>query len=272
MSKQYSVPQLYFDGQMIDVLWDNIDSCVEWFEIHLGWKVKMKENWKVDPRCIEGQMIQMDYGTWLITYLTTIKLPHHFADRGTEQGNVRLCFRVKNLDTLHQAFIERDMKVSSIYDGPKTKYFDVWATSEGIRLTLQEDSSVSSSDVLPSWVRVGVTNLENSIKWYEKFMGMRLVELNSENQFAIMSLKMNHSEDESLWVIEQNPNVSSTVKVSDQVQPFCWIQNREHFFEYRQYLINQGIDTSEIGGFITQGMVSFHFYDLDGNRFNVSSM
>lgn len=26
-----SVPNLYFDGQFIDVLWDNHDNCVKWF-------------------------------------------------------------------------------------------------------------------------------------------------------------------------------------------------------------------------------------------------
>lgn len=272
MVNKYRLPLLYFDGQMIDVLWDNIDNCVEWFEEQFDWKVIRKEDWKVDPRCEAGKMHQLDYGTWIITYKANTKLPHHFADRENVDGNVRLCFRVNNLESIHQAYGKKGIKVSSIYDGPKTKYFDIWATSEDIRLTLQEDPSVLDTQILPSWIRVGVASLQDSIKWYQHYMGMSIVEYDNENQYAIMSLKMNHSEGESLWVIEQNPNISSTAKVSNQVQPYCWIHNREEFFEYHQYLISEGIDTSEIGGFITQGMVNFHFYDLDGNRFNVSSM
>lgn len=136
MSTNSSMPKLYFDGQFIDVLWDNHGNCVDWFGRYFGWKVKMQENWKVDPRCIEGKMTQMDYGTWLVTYLTNSKLPHHYAERGTVESNIRMCFRIQDLKKIHQIFSDDGIRVSPIYDGPKTKYFDVWATPEGIRLTL----------------------------------------------------------------------------------------------------------------------------------------
>lgn len=212
------------------------------------------------------------YGTWLVTYLTNSKLPHHYAERGTVESNTRMCFRIQDLKKIHQIFSEDGIRVSPIYDGPKTKYFDVWATPEGIRLTLQEDLSVPSSELLPSWIRVGINNLEESVKWYEENMGMKVVEYDNKNQFVIMSLKLNHSEEDSLWVIEQKPEGTYTGKVDGQVQPSCWIKDREDFFKYHQYLIDRGVETSEIGGFLTKGMVSFHFYDIDGNRLNVSSM
>ncbi|GIP18120.1 hypothetical protein J40TS1_37620 [Paenibacillus montaniterrae] len=272
MSTNSSVPTLYYDGQFIDVLWDNFGNCVKWFEQYFGWKVKMQEDWKVDPRCLEGKMTQMDFGTWLITYLTNSKLPHHFVDRGTVESNIRLCFRTRNLESMHNTLSLDGIRVSPIYDGPKTRYVDIWATSEGIRLTLQEDLAVPINELLPSWIRVGVNNLEDSVKWYEQYMGMKVVEQDKNNHFVIMSLKLNHSEADSLWVIEQRPEGTFSGKVNDQVQPSCWIKEREDFFRYHQYLISSSIDTSEIGGFLTRGMVSFHFYDPDGNRFNVSSM
>ncbi|RKP57966.1 VOC family protein [Cohnella endophytica] len=272
MTPNSSVPTLFFDGQFIDVLWDNHENLVRWFEKYFTWKVIRQEDWKVDPRCLEGKMTQMNYGTWLVSYLTNSRLPHHYAERGTVESNIRLCFRINELGEIHKTLSDDGVRVSPIYDGPVTKYFDIWATPEGIRLTLQEDLSVPSAELFPSWIRVGVKNLDDSIMWYEQHMGMKLVERDKSNKFVIMTLKLNHSEEDSLWCIEQKPIETFTGKVDGQIQPVCWINSRDDFFKYHQYLIDSGIETSEIGGFVTRGMVSFHFYDPDGNRFNISSM
>lgn len=267
------VPTLYYDGQFIDVLWDNHDNAIQWFENYFEWKVQRQEDWKVDPRCIQGKMTNMDWGTWLVSYLTNSRLPHHYAERGTVESNIRLCFRTNELQKKHSVLMDDGIRVSPIYHGPgQTRYCDIWATSEGIRVTLQEDLSVKSGEILPSWVRVGVSNLNESIRWYQQYMGMELVADESKQGYILMKLKLNHQAEDSLWIIEQLPDDTYIGKVDGQVQPICWIKDREAFFQYHQYLIERGIETSEVGGFITRGMVSFHFYDLDGNRFNISSM
>lgn len=267
-----SVPNLYFDGQFIDILWDNYDNCVNWFEKYFKWEVIRQENWIVDPRCYEGKMTEMNYGTWLISYLTNFRLPHHYAERGTVESNIRLCFRIGDFEKIHKLFLDEGLRLSSIYAGPKARYFDVWATAEGIRLTLQEDLTVPQFELQPSWIRIGVSNIDDSITWYEQHMGMKLLERDPRGNYVIMALKLNHSDEDSIWVIERKPEESYTGRVDGQVQPVCWIKDREDFFKYHQYLIENGIETSEIGGFLTRGMVSFHFYDIDGNRMNVSSM
>lgn len=68
------------------------------------------------------------------------------------------------------------------------------------------------------------------------------------------------------------PEGAQTDPRDGQVQPVCWIKSRDDFFRYHEQLKALGVDTSEVGGFLNRGMVSFHFYDPDGNRFNVSSM
>ena len=273
MASNRLVPELHFDGQFIDVLWDNYDNAIDWFETYFNWSVSRREAWKVDPACVEGFMTQMNYGTWLVTYLTESRLPHHYADRGTAEAHVRLCFRVRDLDERHEVFSADGVRVSPIYDGPKARYFDVWATPEGIRLTLQEDQSLPDSSVYPSWIRIGVRDVAESIKWHESVTGMRLVERDPDDRFAVMALKLNHAEDQdSLWVLERLPEGAHTDKRNGQVQPVSWFKSREDFFKYHERLRSIGVDTSEIGGFVERGMVSFHFYDPDGNRFNVSSM
>jgi len=273
MSIHLKVPVLYFDGQFIDVLWDNHSDAVAWFEKHFSWKVQRDEDWKVDPRCTQGRITSMNWGTWVVSYITDTRLPHHYAERGGVDPNIRVCFRVKDVGVKHQSLQEDGVRVSQIYNGPgNTRYFDLWATSEEIRMTLQEDPSLQHDELLPSWIRVGVSNLQASIQWYQQHLGMSLVADESDQGYAIMKLKLNHQEDDSLWVIEQLPTDAYKGKVDGQVQPICWIQNRDDFFKYREYLLSCGIETSEVGGFETKGLVSFHFYDSDGNRFNVSSM
>lgn len=273
LAKHPFVPKLHFDGQRIDVLWDNYDNAIRWLERHFGWAVSRRENWKVDPACREGWMTQMNYGTWLVTYLADVRLPHHHADRGGAEGNVRLCFRVKDLEKRHEAFTADGVRVTDVYEGPKTRYFDVWATPEGIRLTLQEDPGVAEGGVFPSWVRIGVSDLREAIEWQQNVTGMRLLERDPDGRFAIMALGLNHAENEdSLWVLEQLPEGAHTGNVSGQVQPVCWVKSRDAFFKYHQYLKSIGVETSEVGGFVARGMVGFHFFDPDGNRFNISSM
>lgn len=268
-----AVPDLFFDGQFIDVLWDNYANAIGWFEKYFGWSVRRREEWKVDPACVQGAMTQMDHGTWLVTYLTESRLVHHYAERGTAESHVRLCFRVRDLAGRHDRFAADGIRVSSIYAGPKARYFDVWATPEGIRLTLQEDVTLADEDVHPSWVRIGVRDVARAIEWYQSVTGMRLVERAENDAFAIMALQLNHSEDrDSLWVLERLPDGAQTDRRSGQVQPVNWIKSRDDFFAYHGYLKSIGVDTSEVGGFIARGMVSFHFFDPDGNRFNVSSM
>lgn len=272
MTNLITVPPLHFDGQFVDVSFDHHESAVKWFEQYFAWKVVRQENWKVDPRCLDGKMTQLNYGTWVVSYLADSRLPHHYAERGMAEPHIRLCFRVKDLMQHRQTFLESGLQVSPLYEGPKTTYLDVWATTEGIRFTLQEDKTVSPSEVLPSWIRVGVSYLDESVAWYERHIGMEFVERDKNGKYVMMRLKLNHSEEHSLWIIEQIPENTAIGKVDGQAQPYCWIKDREAFFGYHQYLINNGIETSEIGGFLTKGMVSFHFYDPDGNRFNVSSM
>lgn len=273
MTRHPAVPDLHFDGQFIDVLWDNYDHAISWFEKYFGWSVARRENWKVDPACVEGAMTQMNYGTWLVTYLTNTRLAHHFADRGTAEAHVRVCFRVRDLDKMHQTFEADGIRVSAIYAGPKSRYFDVWATCEGIRLTLQQDQTLPDDGVHPSWIRIGVRDLDQSIPWHQAMTGMRLVERDPDGHFAVMALKLNHADDEeSLWVLERLPDDAHTDPRNGQVQPVSWIKSREDFFKYHEHLKEAGVDVSDVGGFVERGMVSFHFYDPDGNRFNVSSM
>jgi len=270
-----AVPALFFDGTMVDVLWDNHEEAIQWYRKFMSWEVGQQENWKPDPRCHDGKMTRMNWGTWLVSSLSSVRLPHHFAERGTVESNVRLCWRTHNAEQLHRHYASNGVRVSELYEGPgRTIYFDFWATCEGIRFTAQEDRQVREEDgLVPSWVRVRVSDLNRSVAWYQQYLGMELEEGWDLNGCAVMSLRLNHHHGEkSLWVLEPLPENAYRGKVDGQVRPINWVAGRDQFFRYHAFLRESGIETSDVGGFLTRGLVSFHFYDPDGNRLNVSSM
>ncbi|WP_165279909.1 VOC family protein [Paenibacillus protaetiae] len=268
-----NVPKLYFDGQMVDVLWDNHEEAIRWYETYMGWEVQQKESWKPDPRCTHGKMTRMNAGTWLISSLSNERLPHHYAERGTVESNIRLCWRVADLQQFHNRCQSDGVRVTELYRGPgETDYFDFWATGEGIRFTAQEDKRIQEG-FAPSWLRIGVSDLGKSVQWYRNWLGMDLENDWSKDGYALMSLGLNRRPgDKSLWVLEQLPENAYTGKADGQVQPVCWVAERSDFFNYQTFLLDSGVETSDIGGYVTRGMVSFHLYDPDGNRLNISSM
>ncbi|MCC2687055.1 MAG: hypothetical protein K0R75_3954 [Paenibacillaceae bacterium] len=59
-----AVPDLYYDGGEIDVLWDNHDQAIEWYVNYMGCEVQRKEQWKPDPRALKGRMSHL--GLWYV--------------------------------------------------------------------------------------------------------------------------------------------------------------------------------------------------------------
>ncbi|MCJ8009174.1 VOC family protein [Lederbergia wuyishanensis] len=276
--KMKAIPDLQYDGSSIDVLYDYHEEAIKWYENHLGWKVEQKEDWKVDPRVVQGKMTHMGYGAWLVSYIANERLPFHFAERGTVDSNVRLCFKARDLDKAHSGFSTNGIRVSDIYDGPGGhRYFDAWVTLEGIKFTFQnelENSLVAfphCDNFRDTCVFIGVSNLEKSVEWYKHFVGMEVESEYIEDGYVIMSLGVNHHPDgKSKWILVTLPENAYVGKVDGAVRPMCFIHNRDEFFEYHRFLKANGVEVGEIGGFTGRGMSMFHFYDLDGNRFNVS--
>lgn len=266
-------PPLLYDGAGIDVLMGNHEEAIRWFERYCGWKTERKESWKPDPRALEGRMTHMGWGTWLVSALSETKLPHHYADRGTLGGHVRWCWKVGDLDRLAETFKQDGVRAGGIYRDPMgVRSLDCWATSEGIRITVQEDRDVDPAAFVPSYVRIGVRRLDSAIEWYRTYMGMKLAERKDDEGYALLSLGVNHRKDDvSLWVLEQLSDPTPRANMDPPVRPYCFIASRERFFAYHAQLRSAGVETSDIGGFAERGLVAFHFYDPDGNRMNVSS-
>jgi catechol 2,3-dioxygenase-like lactoylglutathione lyase family enzyme len=268
----FKVPKLLDDCIEIDVLWDGHSDAVAWYKKWLGWKTGMELD-SPEPRAQDGRMTEMaGGGIWLNSVLTRKRLPYHYADRGTVDPNVRWCVKVRDLKKYHDLFSQNGIRVSNIYPGPGGYvYFDFWATWEGTRFTAQGDPTYEGKDFGYSWLRIGVSDLPKSIEWYSKHVGFALHSEHFDEGYVIMKTGVNHQPDsQALVVLEKLPEKAQTGKVDGPVRLSYYIENREEFFAYHNYLKENGVETGgRIGGFTGGGRAVFHFYDPDGTRLNV---
>lgn len=229
------------------------------------------EDWKPDPRASQGRMTHMGHGVWLESVITDVRLPFHYAERGTVDAHVRWCLKTRNLKEMAAQFQQKGIRHSAIYEGPNSRsYLDVWCTAEGTRITIVEDSHMTENGVRDACVRIGVHDLERAVKWYQRYVGMTVEAMHPDQGYAVLKLGVNHHPEQShTWILERLPGTANRTQVDGPVRPRCFIPEREAFFHYHAYLRANGICAGEIGGFIQRGYTKFHFYDPDGNRFNV---
>ena len=268
-----SVPSLNFDGGQIDILWDHHEEAVQWYTRHFKWTADPTYDWRQDEDADEEKITQLSFGTWLKSVRTRKKLRHLYADRGGPDPSVRWCWNTKDIAGAHQYFSTSGIRVSEIYLGPGDRYyFDLWAW-EGTRLTAcgwpeLEDSS--GALLTPGWVRIGVSNLEKACQWYQQFVGMELGEADERNRWISMSLGTEHHVSRSLWWLEQLPDGAYTGQINGPARPYCVVHDKWKFESYHRYLTEHGVPVSEISGNPPiHGFSWFHFYDPDGNRFNI---
>ncbi|WP_274364277.1 VOC family protein [Paenibacillus thermotolerans] len=272
-SKNAGVPEILDDCIEIDVLWDNHDKALVWFETFLGW-TKMAEFDSPEPEMLKLRNTGVGGGSfWIHSILTNQKLPFHYAERGTVDPNIRFCFKVRDLNKHRSLFMENGVRVSDIYtanDG--NEYFDFWATAEGIRFSVRNDKAMEEDGLGWYGYRVGVTNLQQAVAWYNKHLGMPLKTVDDERGFAVMDLAVNHMPGVySPWVLEKVPEGTCVGNIDGPVRPLFIIHDRGMFYAYHQYLTEIGVEPAPISGFTGGGRIHFQFYDPDGNRINITN-
>jgi catechol 2,3-dioxygenase-like lactoylglutathione lyase family enzyme len=271
-----SVPALAYDGGSIRVPMAYHDEAVSWFTKHTGWIIQHQfddtSNDETNP-VIRDRKTILGFGTSIhsIDYRERVDILHKDVSVET---HVRWCWRTKDLHMTRAYLQQEGVKVGQLYRGPgDTEYFDFWATDQNILITAQEDAGVGENDprLVPSWTRIGIRNLQSAKSWYETNVGMRLIEDHSSNGYVIMGLNVEHHPNElSLWVLEETAEERSIHRFNGAARPNCVLHDKNQFAAYHDFLKNQGIETSEIIGYPPiEGFSWFHFYDQDGNRFDV---
>jgi len=268
-----AVPSLNYDGGQIDILWDHHEEAIGWYERHFCWTAEPTYDWRQDEDADEEKITQLSFGTWLKSVRTSKKLHHLYAGRGGPDPVVRWCWNTKDILQAHKHFARQGVRVSELYRGPGNRdYFDLWAW-EGTRLTvcgwpeLEDDSGAL---LVPGWVRIGVSDLGKARDWYRRFVGMEVAQIDDDNSWTLMKLGTEHRQESSLWWLEKLPEGACTEPINGPARPYCVVHDRREFESYHRYLRENGVRVSEISGNPpVNGFSWFHFYDPDGNRFNI---
>jgi catechol 2,3-dioxygenase-like lactoylglutathione lyase family enzyme len=274
--RDQSVPALAYDGGSIRVPMEFHDETVVWFTKHMGWIIQHQfDDISKDESnpVIRDRKTVLGFGTCIHSMDYRDKVEPLHKDLSIETY-VRWCWRTRDLRATRTYLQQEGVKVSEPYRGPgDTDYFDFWATDQNILLTSQEDVEVGEDAprLVPSWTRIGVGNLQSAKGWYETYVGMRLIEDHSSNGYLIMGLDLEHHPDkDSQWVLEEASEERSTLRFNGAARPNCVLHDRNQFAAYHAFLKNQGVETSEIIGYPPiEGFSWFHFYDPNGNRFDV---
>lgn len=272
----FAVPALAYDGGNLYVPMDAHDEVVDWLTRHMGWNVRHQfDNRPKDP----GNAIVRERKTLhgFGTCVQSIELRDGADPLPTAVSahtRIKWCWRTRNLQETRDYLLHQGVEVGEPYRGPGGHlYFDFRATSERILLTAQGDDRVEEDAprFVPSWNRIGVLDLAASKRWYEAFVGMRLMEDRSEDGYVVMGLDLEHHPNErSMWVLEQSAEAVPEGNANGAARPNCVLHDKREFADYYANLKNAGIVVSEILGYPpVDGYSWFHFYDPDGNRFDV---
>ncbi len=273
------IPQIAYDGGALDTLWDNHALSIDWFEQHMGLVPTVranKEHFRFDSNSQIEMMTFYPNMFNLHSILTSQRLVHLYAERGIDPS-IRWCFKTKNLNKEHTYLKQNNIRVSDMYDGPgNRKYFDFWATAEGTRLTAVEAPELPEScqRYTIGFIRIGVSDLDEALCWYEKFLGFEYVTRSTLGDWAEMkTLCVEDIEGQRVTPISKNYTIyleksfeeNRNGPIDGTARPYFLIEDRQQFEQYHKTLRVNGVVVSPI----TEGFGTFHFYDPDGNRLNV---
>lgn len=273
------IPVLAFDVGQVDTLWDNHEPAIEWYEKHLAVVPSIRAD-KVHFRfdlSTTSEMMTFFPGYFNLHSIITSKRPVHlFAERGTVDPNIRLCFGTKNLEQEHAYLKAHNIRVTDIYKGAGDKsFFDIWATAEGTRFTAVGAPELpgDAPRYRDAFIRIGVSDLQASVQWYQQFLGFTHTEAGQSQEWIEMkTLCVENMDGQRVTPITQSysifleklPSNLETGRIDGPVRLYFLIENREEFDQYHQTLKDNGVWVSPIG----DGFGTFHIYDPDGNRLN----
>ncbi|WP_442599794.1 VOC family protein [Neobacillus sp. D3-1R] len=264
-----------WDGGFIMVSWDGFDDAVNWYTTHMGWEcldkivtpvgkkafLKMPKAGVVTLKSFEG-----DY--------------EHFHRTDGEEGHLRLCFEIGDLDDTIAYFKENNITYSEptvLLNGMKS--FDFFGY-ENARFTVFENSTSKgqypNSRVLGFGevnTRIGVTDLKKAVDWYTNHLGFMVVSVDENKGVAHLQTEdayFKHALKETVMDNIFLEKIAEPVKGNPSVRTYFDIRPDEFLDAYNQ-LIKNGFIPSQIAGNPMKGWGGFHFYDPDGNQINVWS-
>lgn len=264
-----------WDGGFIMVSWDGFDAGVEWYTKHMGWQ------------CLDRVISSVGKKAFLkmpragvVTLKSFDRDYEHFQRTGDEEGHMRLCFEIGDIENTVAYFKENNIAYTDPITMPNgLKRFDFYAF-ENARITVYEnpehrdvfpDSRVLGFGVVNS--HIGVTDVEVAAEWYVKNLGFELVSIDTEKRWAHLQTEDaydRHVLHSQWWDTIFLEKIDRPIKGDPMARTYFDIRP-EDFFEAYNLLIKNGIKPSQLAGDPFKGWAGFHIYDPDDNRINVWS-
>ncbi|MCH1625809.1 VOC family protein [Ferdinandcohnia quinoae] len=264
-----------WDGGFIMVSWDGFDEGVEWYTHHFGWTCLDKVITPVGKKAF----LQMPKAG-VVTLKSFEGDYEHFLNDHGEEGNVRLCFEIGDLERMIDYARLNKIPFSTPITLPNgMKSIDIIGF-ENARFTVFENPSLK--DTYPEAkilgfgevnTRIGVTNLDHAVEWYTKNLGFIKKEVNHEMGFAHLQTEDaydRHVLKETFYDNIYLEKIETAVKGNPSVRTYFDIRPDE-FFDAYNMLIKNGVTPSQIAGDPMKGWGGFHIFDPDGNRINIWS-
>lgn len=240
---------LRFDSGFIGVTGDR-KAAIDWYCKHMGLKLA----WDSPGE----QMTLLQFPGWAA-------IPLKQANYGVGVANLRLCFESPDLAATHAALTAEGVRTTPIYQGPGSiDSFDFYDL-EGTRLTAVANPELAAEFPSARFVhyaptRIGVSNLEAAIAWYQEHVGMIPARVLSKEAF------MELGDGLPFWLEELPPESFTGKQVAFARPSFVTMD----ICEAHRYCQEQGFAPSEIDG-SPNALQVFYIYDPDGNRLILST-
>lgn len=267
-----------WDGGFIMVSGDHFEDGVEWYTKHFGWECLDQINTYVGKKAF----LKMPR-SGVVTLKSFDSELEHFRPGSGREGNARLCFEIGNEEDCLQYFEQHQIRVSEMITLPTgERSFDIYGF-EDARITVVHNPEhagkfpnsrlIGFGDVN---MRLGVTDIQRAIQWYQEHLGFNLVKDATEEGYAHMQVEdayFHHTLHQTMmtniwleWVEESEAGFEAdpSVRTYFDIRP-------EHFEEAYARLVEKGLQPSEVAGDPQTGWGGFHLFDPDGNRINVWS-
>lgn len=261
-----------WDGGIILICSEHFDEAVNWYSKHMGWVCKQRHQ----DYHGEKAFFPMPGGGQIVLKAVDSSF-EHLSLTGRHDGNARFCFAVGDWEQTLDYFKKQGIRYTDPKTGPDGRmYVDFYAFDEtritAVHLAKYEgmfpDSRLVSYAEVP--VRFGVTDLDAAVSWYKHYLGLISSDREVPYGYALLKGKSPYQDSsyfgERVWLekVDQVPQ-----RTNPAARPYFYLE-KETFLDIHKRFNELNFSCSQIVG-NPEYWATFHFFDPDGNRINVST-